>query len=263
MAMFQKRTPLEKEWQILNKKEVKYLEKRAQKKDSALNKFLAEKVPAKMQSTLDAAFEKAFATIFEKGTGMIEKTYKKDQKEKSYAVNSFADEVHQSRKSLRAFSKEAKSAGNQNLILSGAAGIGMGVFGVGLPDIPLFTGMIFRSIYEIALSYGYNYDTEEEQYFILMLIEGAVSYGNKSKQLNAEIDYFSADPVLPADYDRKEQSRRAAGALSKELLYMKFLQGIPVVGAVGGAYDVIYMKNISEYAQLKYQKRFLLDRRNK
>ena len=39
---------------------------------------------------------------------------------------------------------------------------------------------------------------------------------------------------------------------------MKFLQGIPVVGAMGGAYDVVYMKQISEYAGIKYQKRFLL-----
>ena len=93
MAMFQKKTPLEKEWQSLNKKEEKYLEKRAQKKDSKLNALLAEKVPAKMQSTLDAAFEKAFSTIFEKGTTLIEKTYQKDKKEKKYIVNNFADEV--------------------------------------------------------------------------------------------------------------------------------------------------------------------------
>ena len=48
--------------------------------------------------------------------------------------------------------------------------------------------------------------------------------------------------------------------LSKELLYMKFLQGVPVIGAVGGAYDVIYMKQISEYANLKYQRRFLQEK---
>ena len=70
-----------------------------------------------------------------------------------------------------------------------------------------------------------------------------------------------ANVYLPAGYDRTEQSKKTAGALSKELLYMKFLQGLPIVGAVGGAYDVIYMKNISEYAQMKYRKRFLLSRR--
>jgi len=38
---------------------------------------------------------------------------------------------------------------------------------------------------------------------------------------------------------------------------MKFLQGIPLVGAVGGVYDVVYMKQITEYAKIKYQRRFL------
>ena len=42
---------------------------------------------------------------------------------------------------------------------------------------------------------------------------------------------------------------------------MKFLQGIPVVGAVGGAYDIAYMKQISEYARMKYKKRFLKSRK--
>ena len=40
-------------------------------------------------------------------------------------------------------------------------------------------------------------------------------------------------------------------------MYMKFLQGIPVVGAVGGAYDAVYMKRITEYAELKYRHRYL------
>jgi hypothetical protein len=48
--------------------------------------------------------------------------------------------------------------------------------------------------------------------------------------------------------------------MSTELLYMKFLQGIPVVGAVGGAYDAIYMKRVGKYAELKYRRRFYLNR---
>ena len=49
---------------------------------------------------------------------------------------------------------------------------------------------------------------------------------------------------------------QTAGSLSGELLYMKFLQGIPIVGAAGGAYDVLYMKRVSDYAQMKYHRRF-------
>ena len=55
--------------------------------------------------------------------------------------------------------------------------------------------------------------------------------------------------------------RKAAAALSRELLYMKFLQGIPVVGAVGGAYDVIYMKQVNKFGELKYRRRFLEEKK--
>ena len=48
--------------------------------------------------------------------------------------------------------------------------------------------------------------------------------------------------------------------LSGELLYMKFLQGVPIVGAVGGAYDFVYMNQINTYAKIKYYKRFLTDK---
>ena len=37
---------------------------------------------------------------------------------------------------------------------------------------------------------------------------------------------------------------------------MKFLQGLPIVGALGGAYDAVYMKRINDYARLKYRRRF-------
>ena len=60
---------------------------REEKKDTFLNKKLEEKVPEKLQGTLDTAFAKAFGMIFEKGTGVIEKTYKKDELQKSFKIN--------------------------------------------------------------------------------------------------------------------------------------------------------------------------------
>lgn len=256
--MFQKKSPLEQEWEKLQKKEQKFLKAREQKKDSVLNQKLAEKVPAKLQSTLDKAFAKAFGMIFEKGTGIIEKTYKKEELKKNFKINEFTNEVRQSRKSLKAFGKKAEGSGAVNLLVSGAAGVGMGLVGVGLPDIPVFTAMVLKSIYEIALSYGYEYETEGERRFILMLIQGAVSYGQDMLDVNKQIDEYTATTETPEDYDEKVQIERTAAVLSKELLYMKFLQGIPIVGAIGGAYDVVYMKRITEYANLKYKKRFLM-----
>lgn len=261
MGIFQKKTPFEKEWDNLVRKECAFVKGRQEKKDTFLNQKLAEKVPEKLQHTLDAAFAKAFMLIFEKGTAAIEKTYRKEDMEKTYQVNQYANEVRQNRSSLRAFSRKADTVGAKNLVLSGVSGIGLGTLGIGLPDIPLFTGLILKNIYEISLSYGYDYDSEEERYFVLQLIQGAVSYGDQMNELDQKVNDYIVTGQLPEDYVRENEISRAAGLLSKELLYMKFLQGIPIVGVVGGAYDVIYMKQISAYAKLKYWRRFLTERK--
>lgn len=257
MGIFQQKTPLEKELDALNKREKKFLTSRQEKEDTALNQFLADKIPDNLQDTLDTAFYKAFQLIFEKGTGVIEKTYRREDLEKNFQVKEFSHETKGTRKTLKAFSQGAKSAGTKGVFLSGASGIGMGLLGVGIPDIPVFTGMILRTVYEIALNYGFHYDTEEEQYFILLLIQGAVSHGTALDTINAKVNRYMRELTLPPDYNKDNQIKETAGALSKELLYMKFLQGIPLVGAIGGVYDVVYMKQITEYAKIKYQRRFL------
>lgn len=259
MALFKRKTPLEKEWERLQKRERRFLQSRADKKESALDTLLAEKVPDCLQDTLDSAFLKAFTLIFDKGTGVIEKTYRREKLEREHAADRSAGTLHQSKKTLRAPGKKAARTGNGNMLLSGAAGIGMGVLGIGLPDIPLFTAQLLRNLYEIALRYGYGYETERERYFILLLIRGGLSYGDALREINDQADRFLADAAQAAPLE--EQVKFAAEALSRELLYMKFLQGVPIVGVVGGAYDLVYMKRVNEYAALKYQRRYLHDHR--
>lgn len=84
--MFIKKTPHQKEWDKYIKKEAKYLEKQMTKKESILNQKLEEKVPEKLQGTLDVAFAKAFHLVFEKGIGVIEKTYHKEDIKKNYYI---------------------------------------------------------------------------------------------------------------------------------------------------------------------------------
>ena len=66
--MIQKKSPLDAEWEKLIKRENKFLKDRGDKKDSFLNKKLAEKVPAKLQSTLNNGFTKAFGTVAGNGS---------------------------------------------------------------------------------------------------------------------------------------------------------------------------------------------------
>ena len=259
--MFRKKSVLEKECHKANKREQSFLQAREQQNQSFLNQKLAEKVPVKLQETLDIAFAKAFEVIFEQGTGIIEKTYKKDVLQKEFKINEYANEIRQSKKTLKAFEKKAGRSGRMNLLISGVTGIGMGILGIGIPDIPIFTAMVLKSIYEIALSYGFEYESEAERRFILMLIQGAVSYGPEMLEVNDQIDAYINTRTIPCDYEEKTQIKITATGLSKELLYMKFLQGIPIVGAVGGFYDALYMKSITKYANIKYRKRFLLSKK--
>ena len=252
--------PCEKEWEALLKKEQRLLEKRKEKKETALNRLLAEKVPEKLQHTLDIAFEKAFHLIFEKGTGIIEKTYHKEELEKRSSIRQYAADVRGDRKSLKSFSRQAAGSGAGNTLASAAAGVGMGLLGIGIPDIPLLTGMMLRSIYETALHYGFSYDTEEEKRFILLLIQGAMTHGEKLERVNEELNFFMEQGCFSQEERMEEMIRHTAGILSNELLYMKFLQGIPIAGVIGGAGDAVYMNRISEYARLKYHRRFCLER---
>lgn len=73
---------------------------------------------------------------------------------------------------------------------------------------------------------------------------------------NADIDDIIRNGICG---EESEYIEATASALSKELLYMKFVQGIPLVGAVGGAYDAVCMNRVQRYASSKYRRRYLYE----
>ena len=258
---------VEKEWGRLERAEGRFLERNLPERASGWQQSIGRFVPEKLEETLNTAFFKAFGLIFDKGVGVIERTYAKEKKEQDYKVNLYAADVRNTRRSLRAFGRAANASRGVNMAVSAVEGVGMGILGMGIPDIPLFLGVLLKSIYEIALSYGFSYDTEEEQIFILKLIETALSHGQAlaegDRELNLWIEGRRVDAVVSGDERKEEQMRRASNALAGELLYLKFVQGLPVVGVLGGLSDVVYQKKISDYAALKYKRRFLSQRRGR
>lgn len=263
MSLFNKKSPWEKDWKDLEKKEEKFIAKRLEGPTFLLINKLDRFIPKKLSGTLDAAFAKGFALIFEKGTGIIEKTYNKEKKKASFKINTYASEVMADKQSVRNFTKQAKSAKATNLLVSSVEGIGLGLVGAGIPDIPLFAAVVLKSVYEVALSYGYDYQTDEEKVFILKVIEVAMydeeKFVQENDEFNALIDQIVADgdTMDGYDVDKEAQINLTAKALSHEMLYTKFLQGQIIIGIAGGIFDPVYVNRISNYAVLKYRRRFL------
>lgn len=140
----------------------------------------------------------------------------------------------------------------KNIAYTAVSSTTLGLLGIGIPDIFLYTALIIKNLQEISLSYGIDFNNDNERYFMLMIIEGALAH-KSIYEINEKIDSFiESDYSYDIDYQIKQTSK----ALASELLYLKFIQGIPVIGSISGYYDSKYMNQISKYANLKYQLRF-------
>ncbi|MDE5864406.1 MAG: EcsC family protein [Lachnospiraceae bacterium] len=263
----------ENEWRLQELKEESFLVKHVMDKTPKWVSLVEKKVPETLQNTLVTAFTKAFETVFEKGAGLIEKTYQKDRQISRYEENERQmDEEVFNRRAVKRFERQARRTVTKNLMITSVEGIGFGIVGMGLPDIPVFVSVLLKSIYEIAISYGFSYTVETEKLFILKLIDTALQSGDrlrtKNNDLNALIthyDQWEKQPETGKDMDEfvielkiVRQIDDSAKALSHELLYSKFVQGMTFVGVVGGTADLTCLKRITDYAALKYKRRFLL-----
>ena len=263
-------TAYQKEWKYITKQEER-LEKAAMRQSTVgpsvlvWKEKLEQKIPVKIYDNLRAAFCKAFSVVFEQGTGIIEKTIRKDQLEKDYEIQNYAIGIKGTRKELKQLRKKAGASGVRDMAVTAAEGIGLGVLGIGLPDIAVFTGFILRGIYETALQYGFTYDATEEKLLILKMMETSLSRGEEWVRVNAEVDRILAKEWHGdhAEDDVTQQIRRTADVFALDMLLAKFIQGLPLIGIVGGAGNPVYYGKVIRYAQLKYHKRYLQEKLDK
>lgn len=223
---------------------------------------IESKIPQKVKTALEAAFYKGFIIVFEKGTAYIEKTYSKEKAQLEYDINNYAMDKKISNKHIRKISRRANYSKMINTSITVLEGGILGFFGIGLPDIPLFIAVIIRTIYEIALSYGYDYNDEKEKAYIMLLICASVTEQGKQKQFNAELNELQNS--IETDEDIKflltDYIKTAADSLSDAMLTAKFIQSIPIVGAVGSVVNYNIINKISKTAAIKYKKRYLMNK---
>lgn len=261
-------TALEKEWKRLLEKEEKMLFSAENKKETKLDSKIKEmkgrieeKIPEKLEATLEAAFYKAFLLIFEKGTGVIEKTFKGEELQLEFQVNDFRVDKKPTKRSLRKLEAAGKKSKLLNSAVTTMEGIGLGVLGVGIPDIPVFLSMLLKGMYETAANYGYDYNQKEEQILILRMIAAGLAEGAEKRVADGLVEEWLGFAATTEALSFEEEVKRAAEALSDAMLMAKFIQGLPVIGAAGGISNPAVYEKVSQYASLKYKKRYLAAKR--
>ena len=255
------RGAIQKELKALQKQEEKMQKTAAKQSNASWKTELEKKVPVKVYQNLKAAFGKAFSIIFEKGTGIIEKSYDKDSLGKDQKIRDYAVQVKGGRRELRKVKKSAEISGLGNMALTTVEGIGLGALGIGLPDIIMFVGVLLKGIYETALHYGIDYTSVGERYLILKMMEASLAKGERWVELNAEVDrlIYQGKQPIPDFEDMDEQCKRTADAFAIDMILLKFIQGLPIVGILGGAGNPVYYNKVMHFVRIKYQKRYLLE----
>ncbi|ASW43569.1 EcsC family protein [Clostridium isatidis] len=251
-----------RELEKLRKKEKKMIGKKEGFFKSKINPItdkMEELIPNKLKNTLENTFYNGFKIVLKRGNKYIQKLFDKDKIKIEHDINNYSVSKKLNRKSIRTLDSLSRKRKLINVSISTAEGAGLGLLGIGIPDIPIFLAMILKTIYEIALSYGFNYEKEEEQIFIVYLICTALANEEEQVRFNNKLDYIAEriDLNMKLEESLDETIKTASEILSDTLLISKFIQGLPIVGVIGGTNNYSVINKVSNLSRIKYKKRYL------
>ena len=250
---------LNREFAALQRQESRLMRSAVRAKPAGWKTMLEQKVPEKVYAGLNSAFCKGFSLVFRHGRKVIELTYKKDKLQQKHTLQDDGFREQGRRKDIRILQKNARSANSLNVAVTTLEGIGLGALGVGMPDIVLFLTTVLRGVYETALHYGFGYESRFEQMLILKMMAASLSAGGDWFSRNREVnDWLRLDSRDISEEEFEKQIQMTAKVFAVDMLLLKFVQGLPVVGVLGGAANPFYYNRILRYIQLKYKRRYLL-----
>lgn len=245
---------------ILNRLERKEARLLKQKGLSLPTETLEERIPPGIRSNLEKAFQKAFETMLGSGgTWVVEHTYQKGKTMERFRMWEQPLTPKQAKAELKRMERQGRNAQLLGRLAAGAEGTVLGVLGIGLPDIPVILALLLRSLYQSADRYGFSYHSPEERQYLLLLLQGALTQGEERLHYSREADTLgrALDHGWAIEVNVEETVASTSRCLARELLLVKFVQGIPLVGAVGGLSNLSISGRVARYGRIKYQKRFL------
>ncbi len=220
---------------------------------------LKEKIPHKVKEKLEWAFCKGFGAVFEYGDAVIEKTIDAKGERRRFIARDLSFIMEGSSASLSSFEVSGVKSDGLNMLLTTVEGVGLGALGIGMPDIVLFVAMLRRGVREAAAQYGRDAERESEKMLILYMLEAAMLSGEDWVERDNLVERMLSDPsLIPENPEAaEEQLERTAAVFATDLLVMKFIQGLPVVGLVGGLSNPFYYRKVLSYVRLKYERSYI------
>jgi len=222
---------------------------------------LKRKIPEKAREKLEWAFCKAFGAVFEYGDGVLDKTYAREKEGLRFIARDLGFVMDGDSTALRKFSDIGAASDSLNMLLTTVEGVGLGALGIGMPDIVLFVGMLLRGVREASAQFGRDSDSESEKLLTLCMLEAAMLSGEDWVEKDNAVEHMLACPesVPTAPGAAEQQLQRTAAAFATDLLVLKFVQGMPIVGLVGGLSNPVYYRKVMSYVRLKYERAYIME----
>ncbi len=254
---------LNKELAKTEKKERKIIYRAATAEDPFLQEKVNAKIPKKIKSKLDGAFQKAFSLIFSKGSKYIKKTYSEKKMQDQHEFDKRFAHAAGNALSIRSFQGTSRRKALIDGLMALGNGAGLGFLGRGIISIPMFVSIAFRNTYQTAACYGFPSESPKEQFLMLLMMEAALSTGEDAEEaddmVEETMELIDFQEFNIQDSFIQKEIESVSKALSDRILYLKALQVIPIFGGIIGLTDVHFFHKIHKYIDIKYRKRFLLN----
>lgn len=236
-----------------------FWKKAASKTTGSVKAKIEDKIPEKLEDTLNKAFTAAFKMVFQEGKVLIKKTYNEETLKSEYADKRVGVQTKGDRSLIKKLRRPAEKRYFKSLGVAATEGVGLGLLGIGLPDIPILIGNMIRTCTVSAQSHGLDTDRKDEQVYMLMMIRLAAMPVEERTAVNRQLDALGdaidsgKEIFLDLETEMKETSER----LSMTLLFSRFVMGLPVVGVAGGLYNPVIVSQLHQLAEVKYEARLL------
>lgn len=236
-----------------------FWKKAVSKTTGSVKEKIEDKIPEKLEDTLNKAFTAAFKMVFQEGKILIKKTYNEETLKSEYADKRVGVQTKGDRSLIKKLRRPAEKRYFKSLGVAATEGVGLGLLGIGLPDIPILIGNMIRTCTVSAQSHGLDTDRKDEQVYMLMMIRLAAMPVEERAAVNRQLDALGdaidsgKEIFLDLEAEMKETSER----LSMTLLFSRFVMGLPVVGVAGGLYNPVIVSQLHQLAEVKYEARLL------